>query len=510
MVDPTAELDLSGTVLGRYRLVRRLGAGGMGSVYLARHELIDREVAVKVLHASLASRPHARERFLREALAASKVRHPGVVEIYDVAYDDAHLYFVMELLHGRDLADVLADEGRLAWRRAGPILVEIADALAAAHAVGVVHRDVKPSNCLVVTGADGRPHVKVVDFGIAKLLVDDGASVDALTATGEVFGTLGYMAPEAAQGAGDDPRSDVYAFGVMMFQLLTGRMPFEGTVLQVVSQHLMVAPPPPRSVEPSVPPAVERIVLRALEKLPDDRFASMRQLAAALRAEAPDAPPEAPPPARAVPSSPASAPARALVPARVSAADVVDLDQRRDAPRGAPADTAYGEPRRPPGPGEPRRPDPRFLPPPDAPLELELSHPRADDGPAPARRSPVPLLLLALAVGAVGVALWLAFASDDAPRPAGDPSAEPSAGAEPAPADAPTKILLRVETTPPDAQVFVDDVLATERPIAIPRSHRYVRVRVEAEGYAPRTIQVEPRADRRLEVALDRATPRRR
>lgn len=512
MAIPAAEPDLSSTVLGRYRLLRRLGAGGMGSVYLARHELLERQVAVKVLHTALASLPNARERFLREALAVSKVHHPGVVEIYDVDADDAHLYFVMELLHGRDLAQVLATEGRLSWRRAGPILVEVAEAIAAAHAAGVVHRDIKPSNCLLVTTSDGHERVKVIDFGIAKLLADDHAPAETLTATGEVFGTLPYMAPELAGGASDDPRADVYALGVMMFQLLTGRLPFEGTALQVVSQHLTVAPPRPRSVEPSIPPAVESIILRALAKHPDDRFPSMRELGRALQAAAPKAASEAPAVARArpSPSTRASAPAPALapIPAKISTADVIDLDRRPHAPRGSSKTTAYGEePPPPPMPGEPVRRDPRFLPRPDPPLALDRST-VADEGqgrraPSSARRL-APVALLAVPLVAIAAALWLSAEDPTGVRPSAPSATTPGVAVD----ETEDRVSLDITTVPADARVYVDDVLAPARPISIPRSDRWARVRVEADGHDPRTIQVQPLAPRRLEVKLERTKAR--
>lgn len=497
------ETDLTGTVLGRYRLLRRLGAGGMGAVYLAQHELIDRQVALKVLHPSLGRKPEARKRFLREARAASKVKHPGVVEIHDVAFAGDHVFFVMELLAGRDLADRLVAAKRLPWPAAFPIVHQVAQALAAAHAAGVVHRDIKPSNCFLVAGPDGTERVKVVDFGIAKLVAEEGTTTERLTATGEVFGTLGYMAPEMAQGAGDDPRSDVYSLGVMTFELLTGRLPFEGPALAVVSQHLTKPPPSPRSLDVSIPPAVERLVLRALAKHPDERFASMRHFIAALEAAAPEvaapagAPRRDPAPARARAAPPAGAP---VLPAAISPADVVDLDARLHAP---PPPAAADEPPPPPWPGDPSR----FRPPPDAPLELDLApHPPAAGAPN-ARRGLVPWLMLVAAVAAVAVAVALAYAPDDAPRPTpGDDASPAPAAAEAAPAP----ILLHVEATPRDARVYVDGVLARERPIAVPRSERHVRVRVEADGHEPRTIQVQPLADRRLEVKLDRVAPRRR
>ncbi|MCA9712674.1 MAG: serine/threonine protein kinase, partial [Myxococcales bacterium] len=280
----SAEPDLSGAVLGRYRLLRRLGQGGMGSVYLAEHELIDRRAAIKVLHPDLAAEPRSRKRFLREARAASTVHHPGVVEILDVGFSGNHVYFVMELLEGQDLAQRLQASRCMSWPEAAPILVDVAEALDAAHRAGVVHRDVKPANCFLVASAPGQaPRVKVVDFGIAKVAAGDRTVVEELTTTGEVFGTVAYMPPEIGQGITNDPRSDVYALGVMMFRMLTGQLPFVGTALEVITQHIGKAPPAPRSLEPSIPPSVERIIVQALEKQPEDRQPSMRHLVAQLR-----------------------------------------------------------------------------------------------------------------------------------------------------------------------------------------------------------------------------------
>jgi eukaryotic-like serine/threonine-protein kinase len=507
---PPSEPDLSHTVLGHYRLLRRLGAGGMGSVYLAQHELIDRQVALKVLHPSLAARPLAQKRFLREARAASKVKHPGVVEIHDVAFFGEHVYFVMELLPGRDLAARLAAEGRLSWPQAFPIVLQVADALAAAHAVGVVHRDVKPSNCFLVAEPGGGERVKVVDFGIAKVTADERSPADVLTATGEVFGTLGYMAPEMAQGPGDDPRSDIYALGVMMFELLTGRLPFLGTSLQMVSQHLTMPPVPPRSLEPSIPPAVERVVLRALEKHPDDRFPSMRHLVAALQAVAPGAVP--PPRERSPRVPPGSHPPPVLPP--ITTADVVDLDQRADAPRGSSSagdpwrspkpTTAYGE-EPPPPPAEPELSPALFRAPAEPPVALELDPPPPPPV-EPARprarwRRQLPVVLLAATLVTVAAALWLSR----------EPPVAADRQAAPAPlAPAPEPVLLHIDTVPRDARIYIDDALARERPVAVPRSERYLRVRVEADGHDPRTIQVQPLATRRLQVKLERTKPGKR
>ncbi|MCH9688552.1 MAG: protein kinase [Deltaproteobacteria bacterium] len=523
------EPDLSGTVLGRYRLERRVGVGGMGSVYEAQHELLDKRVAIKVLHSELATRPAARKRFLREARAASRVEHPNVVEIYDVAFAGNYVFFVMELLRGQDLAQRLEVQPRMSWPEAAPILQQIVAGLEAAHSAGVIHRDVKPSNCLLIpdAGAPAGVRVKVVDFGIAKVAQpEQSMNSDDLTGTGEIFGTAGYMAPEMAAGPTNDPRSDIYELGVLMFRVLAGRMPFTGTPLQVLSQHIAKSPPSPRSFEPSIPAQVEAIVLRAMEKSPDDRQPSMRQLGAALRRAqgAADSAEPTPPPA---PRSPAGKPRRGH--AAIDRAAVINLDDRpstppqssrdpeadpwRDALRGR--TSVYGdatEPPLPPMPGETRGPQGSptgaFGPREDTRLELDLP----TDGPggeSTARRGwsgfglrwIVGLGVLA----AVGTAVWMFRDTSlhDVSEGVGDLAEEVglSEDAEP--------ILLLVDTVPKKARVYIDDVRREERPIRVPRSDEYIRVRVEADGYEPRVIQVKPSRTRQLEVELSRAKKKR-
>lgn len=480
----------------------------MGSVYLAQHELIDRQVAIKVLHSDRAANPAARKRFLREARAASKVVHPGVVEIHDVAIVGDHAFFVMELLLGHDLGERLEHEGRLPWPRAQPLLLQIAHALQAAHAAGVVHRDVKPSNCVLVPDPEGGgERVKVVDFGIAKLSAEERTVADELTATGEIVGTLAYLAPEQAEGSSEDPRSDVYAFGVLMFRVLTGRLPFTGSTTQVLAQHLTKPPPEPRSIEPSIPSSVERLILRCLEKKPERRPPSMQQLADALAAAAPE--PAAPHDPSASPRPSAGAPS---LPASISTESLVDLDERVDLPPlPPPADdheTSADDDRE---PAPPARDPSRFRPPPDPEFELEVERPPPPEPSAiPKRRRSLALPLLALAVlVALGTVAWIyrepiGQAVPEVPalpefleaQPPEDPAARPE--------DADQPVLLLVDTVPKDAEIYVDDVRTTERPIRVPRSAADLRIRVQAPGYESRTVVVTPQRTRRLEIQLDR------
>ncbi len=537
------EPDLSGAVLGRHRLVRRLGRGGMGAVYLAQHELLDRQAAIKVLNRSLASKELARKRFLREARAASKVKHPGIVEIYDVAYAGDTVFFVMELLRGRDLAERLNVEGRMSWAASAPIVVAVAEAIAAAHEVGVIHRDIKPSNCFLVARPDGRDGMlKMVDFGIAKVAAGERTATEELTTTGEVFGTVGYMPPEMAQGIHDEPRSDLYELGVMMFRMLTGRLPFTGPAVQVIAQHIGKAPPKPRSLEPSIPEEVERIILRALEKLPEDRQPSMRHMAAELKAASPgraNRPATRSPKARSTARSagPKTSSLRDKGPAKVTAAPagpqisiskaaVIDLDERPAAPT-APSvapdpwkeeharTTAYGdEPPPPPMPDEPDLPPAMFRPAEDPSLRLAVEHAPTEPA-APRQRSSIPswlmpaVLVLVIGVGGA-IVLWIQRAPITEALPEDVDDLQQKVGLSPEDDASGEPILLLIDTVPKDARVYVDDERRTERPIRVPRSEEYLKIRVEADGYEPRKTQVQPLRTRRLEVKLDRSKKRKK
>jgi serine/threonine-protein kinase len=285
---PSVEPDLTGTTLDRYRLLRRLGVGGMGVVYEAEHVQLHKRFALKMLREELAQDELFRRRFLREARAASVVNHPHVVNISDFGETpDGRAFFVMELLEGRDLQELLETEGRLSWPRAQEILLQVTSALEAAHRQGVIHRDIKPSNCFLVDvpSPGGEVFVKVLDFGIAKLSGSLSQSTMRLTSTQEIFGTVAYMAPEMANGTSDDHRSDIYALGVMMYQMLVGELPFtEGNAFQILSQHVGTPPPRPRDKQPSVPEGVEAIILKAMAKDPNERFATMQEFGRALRA----------------------------------------------------------------------------------------------------------------------------------------------------------------------------------------------------------------------------------
>jgi serine/threonine-protein kinase len=267
-----------GILAGRYRLQRRVGGGGMGAVWEAYDQQLDRPVAIKIPDRSLAADESFVERFRREARSAGRLSHPNVAQVYDYGVDDGQPYLVMELVPGETLASRLAREGPLPSEDARRIAAGVADALHAAHEGGVVHRDVKPGN-IMLTPEGG---VKVMDFGIAAAAADG-----RMTGTGQVLGTPTYMAPEQAAGKGSTPASDVYSLGVVLYEMLAGGPPFEAdTALAVASAHVHRDPEPLERVAPDADEDVIAACRAAMAKDPSGRPASAAALSAALRGDA--------------------------------------------------------------------------------------------------------------------------------------------------------------------------------------------------------------------------------
>jgi serine/threonine-protein kinase len=277
-----------GTRLGSYEIVEQLGAGGMGAVYVARHHLLGRRAAVKVLLPELCGRREAVERFFDEARAISAVPDAGVVQIFDYGHDDAgNAYLVMELLEGESLEARLQRVGRLSAADAVRVVRQAAMTLARAHAAGVVHRDIKPDNLFLVGDmeAEAGERVKVLDFGIAKL-ADGGPHARSRTSTGVVVGTPLYMSPEQCRGHGGiDHRADIYALGCVLFRAVAGRPPFDAEGAgEILMMHMMTPPPRPSDVVVGVPPDLDAIVLRCLAKDVNERYATAAELASDLGA----------------------------------------------------------------------------------------------------------------------------------------------------------------------------------------------------------------------------------
>jgi serine/threonine protein kinase len=274
----------------KYRLEEQLGIGGMGTVYRARHLLIDRPVAVKVLNQRFVEDEAARTRFRREARAAGRLQHANAVTVTDFGEShDGYVYLVMELLEGRTLRDVLAKEAPLDFARAVSLMMQISAAVAAAHEAGIIHRDLKPANIFIVQRAEVPAVVKVLDFGIAKLAADALEEDDHLTLTqvGAMIGTPRYMSPEQCDGAELTPAADVYSLGCILYEMLTGTVPFSGsTPLAIAMKHTSESPRSLREFVASIPPALEQIVLHTLEKRPQDRPANAAEFRKELLATA--------------------------------------------------------------------------------------------------------------------------------------------------------------------------------------------------------------------------------
>lgn len=272
-----------GTTIGPYTIRSTIASGGGGTVFLAEDRLLRRPVAIKVLRAAIAHSTVGVARFLREVRVVNMIRHPAIVDIYELgALPGGRPYFAMELLEGSDLRRLITSRGRFPPEEVLEIITPVCSALEAVHAAGIVHRDLKASNLNVLV-KDGRYIVKLLDFGIAKLLAPD-PEIPGLTAAGTRLGTATAMAPEQIRGDSVDQRTDVYALGVLMYHMLTGRVPFRGFTQQETDRLILESPPPRPSQSVGVPKAVDEVVLCCMDKNAARRYPSAKAVAEALRA----------------------------------------------------------------------------------------------------------------------------------------------------------------------------------------------------------------------------------
>ncbi len=265
---------LTGALIdGRYKVLSRLGAGGMADVFLAEDNQLGRKVALKLLHRRFAEDPGFVERFRREAQAAAGLQHPNVVSVYDRGAYDGTYYIAMEYLPGRTLKQLIRQEAPLDPVRAINITLQILKAARFAHRRGVIHRDLKPHNVII----DDGDHAKVTDFGIAR------AGASDMTETGSIMGTAQYLSPEQAQGHAVSAGSDLYSIGVILYELVTAQVPFDAeAAVTIAIKHVSEAPPAPRQINPNIPPELEQVILWALNKNPNDRPTDADQLINAL------------------------------------------------------------------------------------------------------------------------------------------------------------------------------------------------------------------------------------
>ena len=254
----------------RYQIIKTLGEGGMANVYLAHDEILDRNVAVKVLRGDLANDEKFVRRFQREALSASSLSHPNIVEMYDVGEDDGGYYIVMEYVDGKTLKQVLKSRGKLSVTEVVDIMLQLTDGMAHAHDSYIIHRDIKPQNIMMLSNGV----IKITDFGVATAL-----NSTQLTQTNSVMGTVHYLPPEQANGKGSTIRSDIYSMGIMMYELLTGHVPYKGeSAVEIALKHLKEPIPSIRKELPSIPQSIENIILKATAKNPKNRYEDARSM----------------------------------------------------------------------------------------------------------------------------------------------------------------------------------------------------------------------------------------
>lgn len=278
--DEDGDTLVGSTVQGRYKIIGKLGEGGMGVVYIAEHIEIEKKFALKVLRENFSKKPEVVERFRQEARSASRIGHPNIVDVTDFGQlNDGGVYFVMEYLQGKSLSDVIKKED-LPLERVASIIRQIAKALKEAHAKGIVHRDLKPENIFLVKREENEDFVKILDFGIAKIS-DRDSEGKRLTRTGVIFGTPEYMSPEQAAGRNLDQRVDIYALGCIMFEMFTRRVPFQGeSFMAVLTQHMFEPTPKIETIDPDtkVPVSVRSVIYKAMAKNQEDRYEDMEAL----------------------------------------------------------------------------------------------------------------------------------------------------------------------------------------------------------------------------------------
>jgi len=485
------EADLAaGQMVGEYRIESKIGAGGFGTVYRAEQPLIGKVVAVKVLNRAYSANPQMVSRFVAEARAVNQIRHRNIIDIFSFGVlDDKRQYFVMEYLDGMPFDAYVKSRGRLPPEEAIPILRQIAKALDAAHAAGIAHRDLKPENVFLAMDGDGAAFPKLLDFGIAKLL-GESTSSGHKTRTGTPIGTPYYMSPEQCLGKNVDQRADIYSFGVMTHEVLTGKVPFDAEEMMSVMMAQMSTPPPPMSsVCPDVPPALDGPVLRMLAKSPEDRPASVADGLEALALAARDAGfdvtvapvwrPGAGVPSGARPGS------GGMTPDQLAIAAAKTLDA-------------------------------------SAPTPSSLS--ASVGSPTPTRatnRVPVIVGGVMLVSALVGVGAYFALRSPPPsdPVPAASVSvvtsvtdrvepAEPSATVPSAPTvpSVPTPVRVTLQSVPKTVEVYLgtEPLSVTDGSVTLPHGTASVELTFKAAGYHDKVVPVVPSADSTVSVTLAR------
>jgi len=489
-----------GKTVGNYKILAQIGEGGMGAVFLAEHPLIGKKVAVKVLHAELSRVQDAVSRFFTEARAVNAIGHENIIDIADFgSTPEGETYFIMELLEGDTLAQRMRRTGPMQLPLANEIMTQVCSALSAAHAHGIVHRDLKPDNIFLCQRGGRDTFVKVLDFGIAKLIVDTPGS--AKTRTGVVIGTPHYMSPEQCTGKGIiDARSDIYSVGLILYEMLTGRLPFEAeSFAELLVAHLTQAPTPPRALNYGIPDYVQTVILRCLEKDRDKRYSTIDEVSAALISGSPGAVAgmEAP---TAVGMPPMTGSAPAPIGATVAVPTPVT---------GVPLATAVA-------------PVTATPPIPQTTMTASAGQMETTAGSvAPPPKKSIMPLALASAVGGLAIvaaAILLTRGADQTKQPA-----EAAAAAAPAPVEAPapapaapapaaqpvkSTVSARIESTPKGASVYrrADRVLLGQTPVTLdlPKANDALELDLKLAGHVTQTTKVTPDRDLSVSVVMPR------
>ena len=460
-------MSLIGQTVGNYRVTRLLGEGGMGSVYQAEHPVIGRKVAIKVLHVSMGRDPEIVARFFNEARAIHTVGHENIVEIMDFGQTpDGRPYFVMEFLAGEAMNDRLA-RGPIAPPEAAVIADQMCRALGAAHDKGIVHRDLKPHNVHLLTTPSGRTQVKILDFGVAKIMNAGDLSQSVKTRTGSLMGTPLYMSPEQCKGAGElDHRTDIYSLGVMLFEMLAGRPPFVGDgVGALFALHMLEPPPPLAPLAPGTPPSMVAAVMKSLAKNPDDRFSTMEEFRQAFVADA--------------------------------------IPETAQPPGGSAGTQAYQRPY-------------SGTAPPESSTTLSPSTRSIDSDAPPPRKSRAGLVIAAVVVVVAGAGTSFLVARRGAPAghsadsPTGEATAAERSTTTAPPATSRT-VTIRFKATPAGTHVFraTDDkdlgVVPFE--LKLPRDGGRPEYLFRLEGYQDQTLGVQLAADQTVRATLEKIAP---
>lgn len=482
LLQPAAQDDPKvGMVLqDRYRIVRKIGEGGMGAVYEGEHVLIKRRVAIKCLHSQFATNPEIVARFHREALAATSIGHQNIIEVTDMGrFDDGSVFMVLEFLLGRDWSDDIDNEGAQPLQKTLHILDQVCDALTAAHAKGIIHRDLKPENIYLIERGSDPDFVKVLDFGISKFK-DTAGGGKGMTQTGTTLGTPYYMAPEQAQGKKDiDNRADIYSLGVILFQALTGQYPFDDESYPMLVLKICTEPPPPlRMYRPDLPEELELLCGKLLAKNPDERFPDCASLKAALQQfrqvqDTPEVAANAP--------STANMQSSLLAGASQSQGDV-------------PAQSGI----RPPA---------------------TAAHESAPEMPVAPPSSKMPLivggLIALLALGGVGIAAATgAFSSPEPETPVMPPVPVATGEQETAPEEdddeeddeplAEERVWVRIDTEPSDAELFLDgDRIANPFQARMPAQREPRRIEARKDGFVTQIQDLSLRWEQNLTIRLE-------